>query len=92
MVIAFLALLGVDLVVIVFFVGTVVSRKRWVVNRQPGAFKGATRLADGGRSSPRELEAWGPPLDPQRVVWTESPLLFRNELLPADGSSGRPCR
>ena len=46
MVIAVLALLGVDLVVIVVFLGFVLSRKRWVA-RQPGAFRGAIRLVDG---------------------------------------------
>ena len=35
-----LAVLGVDLIVIVAFLGVVLSRRRWV-SRQPGAFKGA---------------------------------------------------
>jgi hypothetical protein len=46
MVIALLAVLGVDLIVIVVFVGVVLSRKRWV-SHQPGAFKGAFRVVDG---------------------------------------------
>jgi hypothetical protein len=82
MVIAVLALLGVDLVVLVVFLVFVLSRKRWV-DRQPGAFKGAIRLADG------ELEGIAPTwrrgygrwvLDV--FVWTKAPFLFRNDLLP----------
>ena len=46
MVIALLAVLGVDLIVIVAFLGVVLSRRRWV-SRQPGAFKGAIRVVDG---------------------------------------------
>jgi hypothetical protein len=46
MLIAVLALLGVDLIVIVAFVAFLVSRKRWV-RHQPGAFRGAVRVADG---------------------------------------------
>ena len=46
MLIALLAVLGVDLIVIVVFLGFVLSRRRWV-NRQPGVFRGAIRLADG---------------------------------------------
>ena len=46
MVIALLAVLGVDLIVIVAFLGVVLSRRRWV-SHQPGAFKGAVRVVDG---------------------------------------------
>ena len=46
MVIALLALLGVNLAVIVVFLGFVLGRKRWV-KRQSGAFRGAIHLADG---------------------------------------------
>ena len=46
MVIALLAVLGVDLIVIVAFLGVVLSRRRWV-SRQPGAFKGAVRVVEG---------------------------------------------
>jgi hypothetical protein len=58
MLIAFLALLGVDLIVIVVLLGVVLSRKRWV-NRQPGAFLGAIRLVDG------ELEGFAPKWPPR---------------------------
>jgi hypothetical protein len=46
MLIALLAVLGVDLIVLVAFAALVISRKRWV-KRQPGAFRGAIRVASG---------------------------------------------
>jgi hypothetical protein len=46
MVIALLVVLGVNLVVIVVFGATVVSRKRWV-RRQPGVFRDAIRASTG---------------------------------------------
>ena len=88
MVIALLAVLGVDLIVIVAFLGVVLSRRRWV-SRQPGAFKGAVRVVDG------EVPGLGPKW--QRgsgrwvrdvLVWTKKPLLFRNELVAVDGLAG----
>jgi hypothetical protein len=42
MLIALLAVLGVDLIVIVVLAAGMFSRRRWV-SRQPGAFKGAIR-------------------------------------------------
>ena len=39
MLIALLALIGVDLIVIVVLLAGVLSRKRWIT-RQPGAFRG----------------------------------------------------
>jgi hypothetical protein len=46
MLIALLAVLGVDLVVIMVLVG-VLARRRWVSD-QPGAFGGAIRITGGG--------------------------------------------
>jgi hypothetical protein len=84
MVIALLAVLGVDLIVIVVLLALVIARKRWV-KHQPGAFQGAIRVADG------ELEGLGPKWKRgygrwvrDVLVWTKAPLLFRNELVPAD--------
>ena len=84
MVIAVLALLGVDLAVIVVFLAFVLGRKRWV-KRQPGAFRGAIRLTDGeleGIKSKwnRGYGRWVRDV----LVWTKGPFLLRNELLPAD--------
>ncbi len=46
MLIALLAVLGVDLVVLAFLVAVLVSRRAWV-SRQRGAFKGMIRVVDG---------------------------------------------
>jgi hypothetical protein len=46
MLIALLAVLGVDLSVIVVLMAVVLARKRWV-SRQRGAFKGAIRVIEG---------------------------------------------
>jgi len=85
MLIAVLALLGIDLIVIVVFLGFVLGRKRWV-RRQPGAFKGAIRLADGELEgiSPQWRRGYGHWVR-DVFVWTKGPFLYRNELVPADG-------
>ena len=90
MLIALLALLGVDLIVIVAFVLFVLSRKRWV-KRQPGAFRGAIRVSDG------EVDGLGPKWNrgygrwvQDVLVWTKGPFLFRNDLVAADGVDGQP--
>ena len=84
MLIAVLALLGVDLVVIVVFLGFVLGRKRWV-KRQPGAFHGAIRLVDGELEgiAPKWRRGYGHWVR-DILVWTKGPFLYRNELLPAD--------
>jgi hypothetical protein len=83
MVIALLAALGVDLIVIVAFLGVVLSRRRWV-SRQPVAFKGAVRVVDG------EVPGLGPqvaaglwPLVRDVLVWTKTPLLAASAPPPA---------
>jgi hypothetical protein len=89
MVIAVLALLGVNLVVIVMFFGSVLARKRWV-NGQPGVFRGAIRLDDGELDgiAPKWRRGYGHWVR-DVLVWTKGPFLFRNELLPADGVEGQ---
>jgi hypothetical protein len=44
--IALLAVLGVNLIVLVAFAALVVSRRRWL-KRQPGEFTGAIRVSSG---------------------------------------------
>lgn len=85
MLIALLAVLGVDLIVIVAVAAGVLSRRRWI-SRQPGAFRGAIRVGEG------ELHGLGPKWRKgygrwvrDVLVWTKGPLLFRNELVAADG-------
>jgi hypothetical protein len=53
MLIALLAVLGVDLIVLVAFVASALTRKRWV-KRQPGSFR-------GGGSGRRRRGRWPAP-------------------------------
>lgn len=88
MLIALLAVLGVDLIVIVVLLAGVLSRRRWI-SRRPGAFPGAIRVADGelaglGSKWRRGHGRWVREV----LVWTQAPLLLRNELVPADRLDG----
>ena len=93
MLIALLALLGVNLIVLVVLAGFVFTRKRWI-KRQPEAFSGAIRVT-GGRVDglkPKWRRGYGRWVR-NVFVWTKGPLLFRNELVPADGlDEQRPAR
>jgi hypothetical protein len=92
-VIALLAVLGVNLIVIVIFIASVLSRKRWVM-RQPGAFRGVIRVSSGkidglGSKWSRGYGRWVRDI----LVWTKAPFLFRNELVATDGvEEQRPAR
>ena len=84
MLIALLAVLGVDLIVVVALLAIVVSRKRWV-RRQPGAFAERIRAAEGefdgvGAKWRRGYGRWVRDV----LVWTKAPFLFRNEFVPVD--------
>jgi Protein of unknown function (DUF2550) len=88
MLIALLALLGVDLIVVVVLLAFVLGRKLWV-KRQPGAFRGAIRVTRGevdGLSAKwrRGYGRWVRDI----LVWTKAPLLFRNEVLAVDQLNG----
>jgi hypothetical protein len=89
MLIALLALLGVNLIVVVGLAALVFSRKRWV-KRQPGAFRGAIRVSAGKLDGlkPKWRRGYGRWVS-DVLVWTKAPLLFRNELVPADGLEER---
>ena len=85
MLIALLAILGVNLLAIAIVLAVVLSRKRWVM-RQPGAFRGAIPVAEGeidglhakwGRGYGRWVS--------NVFVGTKAPLLSGNEVLPTDG-------
>ncbi|HEY8815825.1 MAG TPA: hypothetical protein VIP57_12075 [Candidatus Dormibacteraeota bacterium] len=85
MLIALLALLGVNLIVLVFFVAFVLTRKRWVKG-QSGAFRGAVRVTSGevdglGTKWKRGYGRWVRDV----LVWRKGPFLFRNEIVAADG-------
>jgi hypothetical protein len=84
MLIALLAVLGVDLIVIVGLLALVVSRKRWV-RRQPAAFSGRIRVAEGefdgiGAKWRRGYGRWVRDV----LVWNKAPLLFRTEFVPVE--------
>lgn len=93
MLIALLAVLGVDLIVLLAFAALLVARKRWV-KRRPGAFRGVIRVASG------EVDGLGPKWGRgyghwirDVLVWTKAPFLFRNELVPTDMlDEERPAR
>ncbi len=88
MLIALLAVLGVNLWVIVALLAVVLTRKRWV-SHQPGAFKGAIRVIEGDAPGlhakwKRGYGRWVRDI----LVWTKTPFLFRNELVLADALAG----
>jgi hypothetical protein len=87
---ALLVVLGVDLSVIVALLAIVLTRKRWV-SHQPGAFKGAIRVVEGDVPGlkPKWKRGYGRWVR-DILVWTKAPLLFRNDLVPADGLAGEP--
>jgi hypothetical protein len=93
MLIALLAVLGVNLIVVVALLALVISRKRWV-GRQSGAFQGAVRVAGGeldgfGSKWKRGYGRWVRDV----FVWTKAPFLFRNELVATDSlGEQRPAR
>jgi hypothetical protein len=93
MLIALLAVLGVDLMVIVALLAAVLSRRRWVM-RQPGAFRGAIRIAEGqiedlGSEWKAGYGRWVRDV----LVWTKAPFFFRNAILATDGAGEtRPAR
>jgi hypothetical protein len=85
MLIALLAVLGVDLVVVAGLLVFVLLRKRWVM-RQSGAFRGAIRVTGGAIDGlhPKWRRGYGRWVR-DVLVWTKAPFLFRNELVAADG-------
>src|SRR3954463_6948430 len=85
MLIALLAILGVNLIVIAVLLAFVLLRKRWV-KRQPGSFRGVIRVSSGEIDGLRSK--WGRGYGRwvrDVLVWTKAPFFFRNELVPADG-------
>ena len=84
MLIALLAFLGVDLIVLIALAAFVLGRKRWV-KRQPGAFPGAIRVTGG------EIDGLGPKWKRGSghwvrdvLVWNKAPLLLTNQLVAVD--------
>jgi Protein of unknown function (DUF2550) len=82
--IALLAVLGVDLIVIVGLVAIVVGRRVWL-KKQPGEFIGAIRVANGEIKGlkPKWKRGSGRWVS-DVLVWSKAPFMFRNELIPVD--------
>lgn len=92
MVIALLALLGVNLIVLVVLLVAVVGRKRWV-SRQPDVFQGRARSVSGKVDGlrPKWRRGYGRWVR-DILVWTKGPFYFWNVILPLDRSEGdRPA-
>jgi len=84
MLIALLAVLGVDLIVIAVIAAVVMGRRRWV-KRQDGAFRGAIRVESGqldgvGEKWKRGYGHWVRDV----LVWTNGPLLLSNHIMAVD--------
>jgi hypothetical protein len=88
MLIALLAVLGVNLIVIVVLAAVAVGRKRWL-RRQRGEFAGAIRVTRGdvhglGTKWKRGSGRWLRDV----FVWNKAPFMFRTVLVPFDRLSG----
>ena len=89
MLIALLALLGVNLIVIVVLLCVVLARKRWV-KRQPESFRGVIRVSKGDVDGLRTKWGRGYGRWVRNVlVWTKAPFFFRNELVAVDALDER---
>jgi hypothetical protein len=86
--IALLAVLGVNLIVLVAFAVLVAGRRRWL-KRQPGEFTGAVRVSSGAvdgltakwrRGSGRWVR--------DVFVWNKGPFMYRTVLVPVDRLAG----
>lgn len=87
MLIALLAVLGVDLIVILVFAAIVLGRRRWL-KRQAGEFVGAARVSSGEVHGLKPKWKRGSGRWVRNVlVWSKGPFLFRDELVPVDGLS-----
>jgi hypothetical protein len=88
MLIALLAILGVNLIVIVILAALVIGRRRWL-KRQDGWFPGAARVTSGDVHgfSPRWKRGSGRWVS-DVLVWSKAPFFYRDELVPVDRVSG----
>lgn len=88
MLIALLAILGVDLIVIVIFAAAVLGRRRWL-KQQTGEFFGAVRVTRGDVHGLKSTWKRGSGRWVRDVlVWSKGPLLYRDYLVPVDSVTG----
>ena len=93
MLIALLAVLGVDLIVIVVLLAVVLLRKRWV-SHQSGSFHGAVRVSGGEVDGfrPKWTRGYGCWVS-NVLVWRKAPFLFRTDFVAVSGlKDRRPAR
>jgi hypothetical protein len=85
MLIALLAILGVNLIVIVVVLAVVLSRKRWV-SHQPGSFRGAVRVSGGEVDGfrPKWTRGYGCWVS-NVLIWRKAPFLFRADFVAISG-------
>ncbi|MFF7641943.1 hypothetical protein [Streptomyces canus] len=87
MLVALLAVLGVNLLVVAALLAALLGRRRWL-SRRPGAFRGAARVVEGDIDGIRRRWTAGYGRWVRDVfVWTPAPLLLRTVLLPVDAVS-----
>ena len=91
MLVALLAVLGVNLLALIALLAAMLGRRHWLAGR-PGAFRGAVRVVDGEAKGLRRRWRAGYGRWVRDVfVWTQAPLLLRTVLLPVDAvSAARP--
>lgn len=88
MLIALLAVLGVDLIVIVIFAAIVLGRRRWL-KQQTGEFVGAVRVTRGDVHGLKSAWMRGSGRWVRDVlVWSKGPFLYRDYLVPVDSVIG----
>jgi hypothetical protein len=88
MLIALLAILGVDLIVIVIFAAAVLGRRRWL-KQQTGEFFGAVRVTRGDVHGLKPTWKRGSGRWVREVlVWSKGPFLYRDYLVPVDSVTG----
>ena len=88
MLIALLAVLGVDLIVIVIFAAIVLGRRRWL-KKQTGEFFGAVRVPRGDVHGLKSAWKRGSGRWVRDVlVWSKGPFLYRDYLVPVDSVTG----
>jgi hypothetical protein len=88
MLIALLAVLGVDLIVLVAFIAVVLGRRRWV-SHHTGSFPGIALVVDGHveQMSQRGRRGYGRWVR-DVLVWTPAPLFLRNALAAVNSIDG----
>jgi hypothetical protein len=86
--IALLAILGVDLIAIMLFAAVVVGRRRWL-KKQAGEFFGAVRVTQGDVHGLKSKWKRGSGRWVRDVlVWSKGPFLYRDYLVPVDSATG----